>query len=338
MGSASSLFRFDGVRFERIELPRDAHGSPVSIMYLFAPNDGGLWVGFTLGGAAHLKGGRWEIHGEREGLPPGSVKALAQEPDGTVWAGTTSGLARLEGKSWRRIGPDRGLPAINPKTLLFDSMGTLWVTARNEVYFLAKGALLFQKLGSSFVGRFMSIAESPSGEIWLSSEGQSVRRIRQNGTSPTAARSMHSMIAFDKDGALWMAGMEGVRRIPFPERESGKEIRSKDIADSFSASEGLTLPFSNGNILEDREGNVWLASGSALERLSERRLKRFLPSLLIDPLRLSSSDLGLTEGERDTVWLTSKGSSQRPPSEQSSSCRAATPMAPTFRDSCATKA
>jgi ligand-binding sensor domain-containing protein len=53
----SGLFRFDGIAFERIELPHDPKISSLRLMSAFAPRGGGLWVGFTFGGVALLKGG-----------------------------------------------------------------------------------------------------------------------------------------------------------------------------------------------------------------------------------------------------------------------------------------
>src|SRR5580704_9657332 len=47
LAGPSGLFRFDGITFERVELPRDPKLSSLSLDSAFAPRGGGLWVGFT---------------------------------------------------------------------------------------------------------------------------------------------------------------------------------------------------------------------------------------------------------------------------------------------------
>src|ERR1700683_2835428 len=57
----SGLFRFDGIAFERVELPHDPKLSSLSLCSAYAARGGGLWVGFTIGGVAFLQAGRWEV-------------------------------------------------------------------------------------------------------------------------------------------------------------------------------------------------------------------------------------------------------------------------------------
>ena len=61
------------------------------------------------------------------GLPQGSVFAIAQTPDGYVWAGTEEGLARFDGLGFtpfdRRLAPE--LPANDVRALIVTrSFGT----------------------------------------------------------------------------------------------------------------------------------------------------------------------------------------------------------------------
>jgi ligand-binding sensor domain-containing protein len=58
LGTASGLYRFDGVQFERYELPAGERSRSDHVYSLRATSDGGLWIAFRWGGAAFLKDGR----------------------------------------------------------------------------------------------------------------------------------------------------------------------------------------------------------------------------------------------------------------------------------------
>lgn len=94
------LFRFDGRRFERMELPRSDRLSSMNVSSIFAPPSRGLWFGFRFGGAGFLEDGKMTVYTEDDGLPGGTVKEFAQGPDGTVWALASGGLARLGAAGW----------------------------------------------------------------------------------------------------------------------------------------------------------------------------------------------------------------------------------------------
>ena len=107
LGTASGLYRFDGVQFEYYELPAGEKSRSDHVYSLQATSDGGLWIGFRWGGAAFLKDGRITNYGEAEGLNPGAtVFRISVDLESTVWAATNSGLARLVGPRWQRVGPD----------------------------------------------------------------------------------------------------------------------------------------------------------------------------------------------------------------------------------------
>jgi hypothetical protein len=58
LSSAEGLFRYDGVTFERMDA---IDGNPLLstiVLPVYAPPDGGLWVGYRFGGASLFKNGK----------------------------------------------------------------------------------------------------------------------------------------------------------------------------------------------------------------------------------------------------------------------------------------
>lgn len=88
LASFSSLYRFDGIAFEHVELPHDAKLASTDVRAVFASPRGGLWVSVFSGagqcrectaGVASFQDGRWQVYGARDGLPPGSVIEFAEK-------------------------------------------------------------------------------------------------------------------------------------------------------------------------------------------------------------------------------------------------------------------
>lgn len=80
LGSRQGLYRFDGVRFERITT---AGGKPLiddDVLSLKAEADGSLWVGYFNGGMSRVGGpapGQYEY--QRDDVPLGSVMGFARD-------------------------------------------------------------------------------------------------------------------------------------------------------------------------------------------------------------------------------------------------------------------
>src|ERR1700689_1242107 len=139
MGGPAGLFRFDGARFERIDAVHQ-HPLPSTFVHaLWAPPSGGLWIGYSFGGASFISSARITNYGEREGLPVGSVRGFAQDKSGVIWIASTRGLRRFDGSQWVDVGAALGLPKTYVSTLAFDRSGTLWIAVDNSIMFLPPG-------------------------------------------------------------------------------------------------------------------------------------------------------------------------------------------------------
>jgi signal transduction histidine kinase/ligand-binding sensor domain-containing protein len=280
MAGPSGLFRFDGIAFERVELPHDPKLSSLSLNSAFAPRGGGLWVGFTFGGVALLKEGHWQVFSVVDGLPSGTPWQFAETPDGTLWAATDSDLARFDGARWKAVGSQMGLPTSSGLILFVDSQGTIWVAGGENslLYSLRPGEHQFrnQPVAASTPWLGDSMAESSTGTVWLD-VGNKLVPVAQNPPPEKPDRSSRGGLVFDHDGTLWYSA-DGLRRIGHPEHPTmGAALRVEDIADAYTDADGLTARTVFA-ILADREGNLWVGTTHGLDRFSEPSLKAPLQS------------------------------------------------------------
>ena len=138
LGTATGLFRFDGIRFEPYKPPSGRFFPQRSVASLFAVPDGGLWVGYWYGGVSFIRNGTVTDYGSREGLPSHPVLAFARDRRGAIWiAAGDGGLARLQGSRWSKIGTDWGF-AGQAYTVFVDHAGTVWVGTPTSVTYLVE--------------------------------------------------------------------------------------------------------------------------------------------------------------------------------------------------------
>lgn len=279
LGTATGLFRFDGIRFEPYK-PQSGQAFPQrSVASLFALPDGGLWVGYWYGGASFIKGGMVIDYGERNGLPSDAVLAFARDRQGAIWiAAGEDGLARLEGSRWRKIGTDWGF-AGHAYTVFVDHAGTLWVGTPTTVAYLVEGGHQFQIAAQRLRPIVRNVAEALDGTLWMAEGGYGVRPVPlpgSNGRSGPAVLVGAPAITFDNQGSLWIttAG-NGIRRVPYPERLHPPKIKGPSAwqfhnseVEAFTQENGLTGDFVHC-VLQDREGNVWFGTSGGLDRFRQ---------------------------------------------------------------------
>ena len=66
----------------------------------------------------------------KDGLPEGTIYALAQDGDGYLWVGGSAGLFRFDGTrfvAWKGVGPQTQFPSLPVRALCVSRDGSLWV-------------------------------------------------------------------------------------------------------------------------------------------------------------------------------------------------------------------
>lgn len=306
LGTASGLYRFDGLRFEPYKPRSGSTPLPSNDVYSLLPTpDGGLFVGYGFAGVSYIKDGTVTNFGEADGLPPGRLRKFARESDGTVWAAAAGGLARYRNSRWETIGAEYGFPGKTAQTVYVDSQGTVWAASEDTVLFLPKGNASFQPTFEK-TGQVLNIAQSPDGSIWVAETSRSVRQLRYPETDPSKLgpeiRVGSVSILFDRDGTFWISTIgDGLRRLRSPNDLKGRTIAQfGNEAEIFTEEDGLTSNYFF-TIFEDREGNIWCGSANGLDRFRAGDLV---------PIRFPSAyqDFGLAAGDNGEIWTGSSNS------------------------------
>lgn len=208
VGTGSGLFRRVGDRFEPLldeELKhlrcvlRDARG------VLWVGTQTGL-VGVAVGGVRHLAA--------RDGLSPGSVRALHEDEDGVLWVGTYGGgLSRVEDGRVTRFTRATGLADDFLASIIEDDHGRLWINAN-------VGPFVVRREDLNRVAR----GEADSVACVTFARGEGAREAN-GGNQPCAWRS--------PEGWLWLPTTEGVTvALPdeLPLDEAPPEVRVETLA------------------------------------------------------------------------------------------------------------
>ncbi len=275
LGTSTGLYRFDGIRFERLQPEDDDPVRSLQVTALLAARNGDIWVGYDFGGIGLLHAGR--LRSANPWPPRGGVESLTEGRDGAVWVVADSKgkmlLSRFLNGRWTKFGPAQGVPEGPIGSLLAASDGTVYVASPLGVLRLKPGDARFEGLAAK-AGAFSALAADTSGRIWLADE-TGLRPL--DGRHPTIPLTpidtpgLQRHMIFDRDGMLWIAAQnDGLVRYATGGPGAGKPAL-------FSAAQGLTAPIAL-SVLEDREGNIWVGTESGLDRFS--------PSNVVQPKQI----------------------------------------------------
>lgn len=276
LGAYDGLYRFDGLRFTRMELPQRGMLAHDRIAALGAERDGRLTITYAGFGMSmlHPDGRLEDLPGAGPSLGP--ILSTAIDVDGSIWIGAYTGVHRFDGQRWLPV-PFDGVPeAGGMHNMLVDQYGQMWASDREGAWRLDRQRGRFVRIAMH--GGFFAM--SPDGRLWLADGGRMSLmpgapdgRVLPppEGFNRTEARSGG---LFDRDGTLWSLGADSGLRLRYG---------AGTLPDSaFDAARGkaefvASPPLSGddpGYILEDLEGNVWIATQHGLDRFREQRVQR----------------------------------------------------------------
>lgn len=293
-GASDGLFRFDGVRFERVD---EIGGHPLRSpnVHALALFGDALWLGYAHGGISVFEHGAVRHYGEAEGVPPNSIIQFGKTADGMQWCSSAAGIYWLDGARWRRVAPADGLPAGGEQaTLNVLRDGGLLVTHLNGLYRNVPGTHRFRQVDG--YGSMQRSQVNADGKVIVMKFGETPRLFDPVSETSAPLRLpptgvMPYSINQDRRHAWWIGPGDGMRLY-----DSAFGLKKKLLAPSgFSAVRIFRPPF------DDREGNLWFITENGVDRIRETRLS-------VQDMPAGSTDFSITAGPDGEVWISSHSS------------------------------
>jgi signal transduction histidine kinase/ligand-binding sensor domain-containing protein len=259
LGTEFGLYRFDGVRAAPWLPPVGEHLANMDIRSLCAARDGRLWIG-TFNGLASWKDGKLTRYPDLDGQV---IEALREDRGGTMWAAgwapTIGRLCGIQSGKTECYGQDGRFG--NGVTPLFeDSRGDLWAGAMTGLWRWNPGPPNLYPVPYP-EKRIYALAESDDGGI-LVAKRSGITKLRNGKTETFPLPSQLPFQPFrllrDRDGGLWIGDVV----------DGGLLHIHEGRTDHFQRADGLSSSAIT-SLLEDREGNIWVATVDGLDRFRE---------------------------------------------------------------------
>jgi len=244
----SGLQQFVDGKFQPFPLPTTS--LPIN---LFRDRDGAVWIGTLDGDLFHLHDGRLDGFGSSQGLSGAGATRIFEDREGNVWVATQEGVDRFRSLPAVTYAARQGLTGI-AASVLADKDGSTWISTTAGLYRWRDGRF------SAYRGR--SVRASPKEPPTTGRAGA-----LDEVVVPALPERAFPSLFRDRRGRIWYGG--GLQSSGFGYMEQNRFVSVKGIASGYIDS-----------IVEDREGNLWIAH-------RDMGLLRVSPDLSVQPVKLT---------------------------------------------------
>ncbi len=244
------LYSFDGKALRHVDGLLSE-----TVNTLMVSHDNTLVIG-TTNGLNLLKGQKLTQY---DALKNYQINALTSDGQSRIWVGTELGLARISlvDDKFEFLSESEGYPLGRITGMYADSENSLWVsTGRNGLIQIRESSIInFTTKNGLSNNKINVILEGPERKFYIGSDAGAID-VYQNGEVKSFPVKLMFKDAgvrdllIDKTGTMWIASYKGLLQI-----EHGREKL-------FTEKDGLPA-VDLRRIIEDHEGNIWVASRSA---------------------------------------------------------------------------
>jgi signal transduction histidine kinase/ligand-binding sensor domain-containing protein len=205
---------------------------PANTTRLLRDRDGGLWVGMSAGGLAHIHHGITDTFTQLDGLTGNMIAALYEDREGNIWVATSEGLDRFRDVAVASFSDYQGLSSAAVNSVLASVDGSVWLGTADGV--------------SRWSERQVTVFRPLSAPATPGRSGRASREVRELESRNIPARDVQSIFQ-DRRGRVWVSTRGGVGYL-----EHDRFVRLNSLPG------GLTRA-----IVEDKQGNLWMSNPDA---------------------------------------------------------------------------
>src|SRR5215468_2264294 len=255
------VFQFTSGKFISVsepsveELLKDPH-------CVLVDQSGGVWIGAGDDFVLCHEGDQWRRYRIPRHLARPFVSALAEEPDGTVWASTVSeGLFQFKAGKVTTFNANSGLAYNFVESLLVDRDGILWIGTGGGLNRVRSGniSVIGQNEGLGY-GAVQGLAEISPGVVWAGKPSDGLYQWQNRGFNRLNAElsRLHpeiNALLRARDGICWVACAQGLLQFKNPMTDT-HPLEQPALADASVIS--LMEDNAGGIWAGTREGQLWL--------------------------------------------------------------------------------
>ena len=265
----------------------------IGVGYLAPDREGGIWVG-TTEGLVHVTPQTLRVFSKKDGLPEENVYPIVEDRAGRIWAGIwQSSVVRYEGGRFITVLKTQ-LP-LNPTALFEDRSGRFWIGTIGELYYLDRGRLVrfTPEAGFSAQTEVSVIAQDKDGALWF---GTSLGLSRYSGGSATVFTNDHGLP--DNYIIALLHGRDGTLWIG---TRRGLAAMANGQITSYTTSDGLSSNYIR-SLYEDADGILWI--GTYDGGLTRRKDGKFSRVTMREGIS-SDGVFAILEDDRGWFWMSS---------------------------------
>ncbi|HTO74429.1 MAG TPA: two-component regulator propeller domain-containing protein, partial [Gemmatimonadales bacterium] len=222
---------------------------------------GAIWitdVNHLLVRRGTANGRTYQVFGPEQGLPAGSIRALATAADGAVWVALDGGGVFRHSEGGFTMVPVDTIAAGSVRVLAAAPDGSIWIGSNTGLNNVWAARFTTHRSGRDLARDFVwQVSAMDDSSLWLATNAGGPMRLKSGALAsvpsvPVLPDRLVSVTAQSRDGSIWLAFRGGGIG-----RWQAGHYKYEGVLPGADGLEARSM-------LEDRNGTLWIATGQGL--------------------------------------------------------------------------